>query len=268
MAKKNKGPKILLLDIETAPILAYIWSLWDQNVGLNQIKTDWYILSWSAKWLDKKTVYYEDQSKAKNIEDDKAILKKLWDLLNEADICVTQNGKNFDHKKINARFAIHGMKPPSPFRIVDTYLIAKKNFAFTSNKLEYLSNKLNKKYKKLVNKNRKFHGFDLWRECLKGNKAAWREMKVYNKYDVLALEETFKKLIPWENNLNLNVYIDDITNGCPTCGTGKLRKNGWAYTMSGKYQRISCNNCGASFRESKNLHSTDKRKSLIKRIPS
>ena len=34
------GPKILIVDIETAPIVAQVWGLFDQNVGLNQIAQD------------------------------------------------------------------------------------------------------------------------------------------------------------------------------------------------------------------------------------
>jgi len=39
----SKKPKILLFDIETAPILAYTWDIWDQNIALNQIKQDWFV---------------------------------------------------------------------------------------------------------------------------------------------------------------------------------------------------------------------------------
>ena len=72
MVKNNKDLKILVLDIETAPILGYVWQLFDQSVALNQIYKDTHILSWSAKWFeseDKKTIYgphnkvmYMDQS--------------------------------------------------------------------------------------------------------------------------------------------------------------------------------------------------------------
>ena len=143
----NKGPRVLLLDIETAPVLGFVWGLFDQNIALNQIHTDWHIISWSAKWLNDPAskVMYMDQSKAKNIEDDSKILKKMWNLLNEADIVVTQNGKKFDMKKLNARFILNNMGPPSPYRQIDTLVIAKKNFGFTSNKLEYMTKKLCKK---------------------------------------------------------------------------------------------------------------------------
>lgn len=78
--------RTLILDIETAPILANVWRTWKENVGMDQIRADWYILSFSAKWLGAKRVMYFDQSKAKDIEDDTFLMRKLHELLNEADI--------------------------------------------------------------------------------------------------------------------------------------------------------------------------------------
>ena len=45
-------PVITVIDIETAPIVAHVWRLFDNNVGLNQIEQDWSILSYTAKTLD------------------------------------------------------------------------------------------------------------------------------------------------------------------------------------------------------------------------
>src|SRR5579863_8242080 len=100
MAKNKNGPKVLIFDIETAPIVAHVWSLWENNVGLNQIVSDWHVLSWSAKWLDDppNKVMYMDQRGVKNIEDDSNLLEEIWLLLDEADIVITQNGKSFDQK--------------------------------------------------------------------------------------------------------------------------------------------------------------------------
>lgn len=262
-----KGPKVLLLDIETAPILGYVWQLFDQNVALNQINADWFILSWSAKWLDAPAseTMYQDQSKAKDIEDDTKILQALWHLLDEADIIVTQNGKKFDQKKIFARFVMQGLKPPSSFRHIDTLLIAKKHFAFTSNKLEFMSDKLNKKYKKL--KHAKFGGFELWKECLAGNPKAWAEMKKYNKYDVLALEELYKTLLPWSDTApDFNVYSDNLEHVC-RCGSTEHKLQGFAYTNSGKYQRYKCKSCGSESRGKQNLLTKEKRSSLRANVP-
>ena len=59
------------------------------------------------------------------------------------------NRKAVDNKKLNARFMLNGMQPPSSFRNIDTKILAKRYFGFTSNKLAYLTDKLCKKYKKL-----------------------------------------------------------------------------------------------------------------------
>ncbi len=232
--------KVLVLDIETAPITAHVWGLKDQNIGLNQIINDWYVLAWAAKWLGKDYVWYADQSKAKDMKDDRLLLNKIWELLNEADIVITQYGSGFDAPRLNTRFLMAGMKPPSPYKHLDTYRIAKSAFDFTSNKLEYLTDKLCVKYKKLAHK--KYPGMSLWTECLKGNKQAWAEMKKYNIHDVLATEELYEKLKAWAPQSAPEVYHQ---NGiCTVCGESKLIKNGYFRTKLGRWQRLKCDSCG------------------------
>lgn len=260
---KNDKPKILLIDIETSPIISYTWGLFDQNIALNQIVKDWHLLSFSAKWLDvpgqkKNKVIYMDQSKEKNIEDDRKLLKAIWKLLDEADIVVGQNSKAFDIKKISARFLLNSMPPPSPFEQIDTLVIARRRFAMTSNKLEFLTNKLCTKYKKSGHK--KFAGFELWKECLKGNKAAWAEMRHYNVMDVLSLEELFNKLQPWAKEANYMHYNGDVK--C-ACGNRKLQKHSFAVTKTGKFQRFKCTDCGSVFRDKVNLREKGFNKKLL-----
>lgn len=260
----QEGPKVLFFDIETAPVVAYVWGLWENNVGLNQIKSDWYVLSFAAKWAGNNEVIYFDQSQAKDIENDKNILKEIWKLLDEADIIIGQNSKKFDIKKLNARFIEHGFQPPSTFKHIDTLQIAKKYFGFTSNKLAYMTDKLCTKYKKLSHA--KFSGFELWRECLKGNPEAWREMREYNEVDVLSLEELFQKLSPWHGGINYSIYTQSEEHLC-RCGNKELKKSGFHYTTAGKYQKYKCTKCGHETRDNKNLLSLSKRKSLRKRLP-
>lgn len=231
-----KELKVLTFDIETTPILAYVWGLRDQNISLNQIHTDWQVMAYAAKWLGKSKVYYQDK---RSQTTDFQLLKGIWELLNEADIVITQNGKNFDSPKLNARFIEHGMPPPSPYKHLDTYKIAKGVAEFTSHKLEYLTEKLNTRYKKLSHK--RFPGMSLWTECLKGNNAAWNEMKVYNIHDVLSTEELYMKLRAWTPNSMPSVY----NNGaCPVCGEFKLQKRGFERKVKVVYQRLHCQSCG------------------------
>lgn len=236
--------KILLLDIETSPIITYTWGLFDQNIALNQIKQDWNVIAWAAKWLDKKEIMYQDQRNAKNVHDDKALLRGIWALLDEADVVITQNGVKFDLRKLNARFVLNGMKRPSPYQSIDTLKLARKHFGFTSNKLEYMSEKLCKKYKKL--KHKKFPGFVMWKECLAGNPDAWKAMEKYNKYDVLALEELYHVLSPWDSSVKLS---DTTCN----CGSHNVQKRGLTRTKLGQFQRYQCQDCGTWTRDGINL---------------
>lgn len=255
--------KVLIFDIETAPMLGWVWSLWDNNVALNQLQKDWYVLSFSAKWLGDPAskIMYADQRYSKTIENDLAILKRIWKLLDEADVVITQNGKKFDVKKLNARFIIHGLQPPSSYRHIDTLVIAKRHFAFSSNSLEYMTNLLCTKHKKT--KSAKYNGFTLWSECMKGNKDAFEEMKKYNCMDVMSLEELYYKLIPWDNTLDFSVYHEEPAMFC-SCGSTSFKKNGYAYTSTGKFQRLACTECGSEKRSKVNLLTKEKRDSLPK----
>lgn len=254
-------PKILTLDIETAPITAYTWGLFKQNIGLNQIKTDWHILAYAAKWLGDDHVIYDDNRDAKDIRNDKRLVQGLAKLLNEADIVVTQNGEQFDLKKINARAVINGLRPIRPCASTDILKEGRKVFSFTSHKLEYVADKLNKKYKKL--KHAKFPGFELWSAILDGNQKAWREMEIYTKHDVLSTEEAYETIQGWIASQAISSFYDDSKMRC-RCGSEKLLKRGFAFTPAGKYQIYNCQKCGKWPRSPINLLSAEKRRNTLR----
>lgn len=234
-----KQSKTLILDIETSPLLVYSWGLKEQFLRSDQIKEDWYIMAWCAKWLNSKKHMYQDTRNKKNI------LTDLWKLLDAADIVITQNGKNFDSKKINAQFMLANMKPPSPYRHFDTYQLIRGVAGFTSNSLDYLTHKLCKTHKKKSHK--QFPGIKLWVECLKGNIQAWNEMKKYNIKDVLSTEELYLKVRAWAPQSFPKVY--DYTNEqleCGTCGyIGIMREGKPRKAKKYYYKQNTCPKCGA-----------------------
>lgn len=260
----SKMSKILVLDIETCPLEAYTWGIWDQNVGLEQIKSEWSILAYCAKWLGEKSYLYEDTSGRgpKHVRDDSRLLRSLWRVLDAADIVVAQNGKKFDVRKINTRLLMNDFEPYSPIRIIDTLSVAKKYFGMTSNKLAWLSKHLTDTPKR---DHRNFPGFELWTECLKDNPKAWEEMKKYNIQDTLACEELYLKLRPWiADHPNLGAYDEDAEAPiCPKCGSLNVQKRGEAVNQQGKYQRWQCKDCGGWSRSKQTLLTVDKRKTLL-----
>lgn len=189
-------PKIGTIDIETAPIEGRTWGLFDQTIGLNQIVQEWAILSFCFIPLRgrAKDVIYVDTSNKEDPRNDYELCAKLWEILHEYDMLITQNGKRFDLKKIRARLILHGFPPPSPVRVIDTLLMARQVAAFTSNKLEWLSEWLTNTKKSAHNQ---FPGFLLWSECLAGNPRAWAAMKKYNIRDVISTAKVYLRLRPW-----------------------------------------------------------------------
>ena len=232
--------KILLFDIETSPLISYTWGLWDQNVV--EVKKDWYILSFAYKWLGESKVtvkalpMYSDYLKDK--DDDEALCKDLWKLLDEADIVIGQNGDSFDIKKANARFIIHGMKPTSPYKTVDTLKVARKYFKFTSNKLGDLG-----KYLGLGNKE-ETGGFATWLGCMEGDMKMWTKMIKYNRQDVILLEKVYLRLRDYMNN-HPRTSDDPITSRCPNCSGTHLQKRGVTRNKVTTLQRLMCSSCGS-----------------------
>lgn len=95
-------PKILFLDIETAPTAAFVWGLFKQNVAINQIERDMYVLNWSARWLGEDETISDSLHWHKlwdtDPQNDKIIVKSIWKLLDQADYVVAHNGDRFDSR--------------------------------------------------------------------------------------------------------------------------------------------------------------------------
>ena len=148
--RQQKGPKILIFDVETSYLEGFMWGLYDQNFAPNQLKVkEWSIIAFAAKWLGSKDIIYHDNRKKVDKRDDKDIVKKLRDLIDEADIILTKNGKRFDEKIFNSRCAKHGIMQPSSYKHIDVEKIVRKKFKLPSYSLDYLCNYFNTSRKNL-----------------------------------------------------------------------------------------------------------------------
>lgn len=250
-------PKILFLDIETSPMKAFVWGMWKQNISLDAIEADWFMISWAAKWLNGKTITRVITPEEALAETDESIIQELWDVLEEADIVVTHNGDKFDLKKINSRFIEHGLGPVSPFKSVDTLKVARKSFGFTSNKLEALARKFGFEGKHDTS-------FKLWVDCLNGNMDALVRMSKYNTQDILILEKIYFKLLPWiKNHPNMGLYLLDNRTKCTNCGSSDLTEIKPALSSIGIYQAYRCKKCGTISKDRKSLLSREENKHIL-----
>jgi hypothetical protein len=251
------SPRVAVIDIETLPGIGYFWSLWDQNIGIEQIVSDICVLGWAGKFLNESEMYSDvlTPKEAKN-RDDKRIAQSCWDFLSRCDVVIGHNYQSFDAKHINTAFLKHNI-PPLKYTIVDTLLVAKQNFHFTSNKLAFINQKLGMRDKI------SHEGFVLWKDCSDGKEEALKEMRTYNEGDIYSTEELFYKIRPYVRNFNVALYneIDELQ--CPVCGSTNLNVEGMYYTSAGKWESARCQDCKCISRKKQNLLSKDKKKSLL-----
>lgn len=258
---KREGAKILLFDIETAPMEVYVWSLRQHGwIYPSNIIKDWSILTWSAKWLFSDQIFSARVSAEEAQQrKDGSVVMELWKLLDEADIIVAHNGAKFDVRRMNARFALNGMTPPMPYRIIDTLRVAKRQFDFSSFKLDYIN--------QLFGLDQKDHpGYDTWKLAVSGGRPAddaLDSMRGYCDNDVRILEELYVQIRPWiKGHPNIGLYIDTTGSACTNCGNTNLDWGGKYYTPAGRYLAFRCRNCGAVGRSRNTDISTEERKKV------
>lgn len=240
----NDKPEIIILDLETMPDLTEILKVWPSvgdYPGKTLRATITTIICAGYKYLDEKTTHCLNVwDYSKNINDDKRLVKALYEILKDADAIVTHNGKRFDWKFLQTRLMVHGLPPLNKIPHIDTCGLAKENLFLYNNRLGTLGEFLADDNKIQTG------GWELWVDCYKGDKKARKKMSDYCKQDVKLTEKVFKPLRPFATNLpNYNLYVEDKKKVCPTCGSNKLKSHGLHRTKTKVYRRYRCRNCNS-----------------------
>lgn len=253
VSERITGPRVLVTDIETFPILAFVWSLWKQNISIPQIVEDWALMSFAAKWLGHPEVFYRDNRNEAHPKDDLLTMGALHRILSVTDEVLAHNGQKFDLPKIKARMVLQDLPPLPPVGMIDTLLNNRKTFGFASQKLEYVAGATNPGEEK--DDHNEFPGWKLWLECMKGNLRAWKSCEKYNIQDVLSLEAHYLKVRGWYEPgafaINHGPYmiglVEDGDKVCRTCGSTHVIHKGYRRTKVGIYPRYQCqaDGCGA-----------------------
>lgn len=233
-------PKGLLFDIESTFRVGSFWGqAWETSI--NEVIEQTQVLSYSAKWLGGRHVTkgWPDYPGYKpKIREDTKIVQDIHKLFNEADFVVAHNGRRFDFKVVNSRFAFHGLKPPQPYKTVDTLVEAKKHFDLPSYKLDFICDYFG------IGRKLPHQGFPMWKGCIAGNKKDWATMLRYNKHDILLLEGVYKLLLPYmATHPNYNLFAGTLDR-CPNCG-GNIQRRGFRVSRVSRFQRFECQGCGA-----------------------
>ena len=242
--KPYKVPAVLLFDIETAPMEVYVWGLYKQRISHDNVIKDWFVLSWSAKWLYSSEVMSDVVTSEEALTcNDRRVCNSIWDLFESADVVVAHSALRFDVRKLNSRWMLHGKTPPAPYQVIDTLKESQKMAAHSSHRLDYLG-------KIMLNKGKLETDYSLWKRCKAGDKEALCYMEKYNKEDVLLLEEVYLQMRPWiRSHPNFGILSESPVPVCATCGCDRIHEAGEYVTPAGAFVSYRCENCGALSRD-------------------
>jgi len=249
----KKDVKILSLDYETSPGKGYFFgSIWETNI-IEQIEFE-KILCVGYKWNDGPVkIIGQDDFKGykKGVLDDEELVKFFGPILKQADVVSAHNGDQFDMKVFNTRLLAHGLDPIPVNKTFDTKKIAKSMFHLPSNKLDDIADFLNIGRKLSTHK-------QLWLDCEKGDKKAWKYMKKYCKLDVSLQYEVLKKILPFAKQSGDFVYVnpDGITCPNPLCLSTHMTKSKNKMVKGGYKMQYQCQDCGSYFTNPKTIKIT------------
>lgn len=231
---KIPDQKILLLDIEWRPVLAYVWRAWDENINPEQIVEDGGLLCVGAKWLGERQCYLFSEWEDGHV----GMLEAIHGMLSIADAIVTYNGDKYDLPKLDGEFVRYGLPPRPPCTSIDCIKAVKK-FGFFRNALGFVAPFLG------LGSKLEHEGFNLWKKVMQGDEGAEKRMAKYCQQDVKLLERLYLKIRP---HIKTHPHMGRTgSKQCPSCGSSHAQSRGTRRTRSFKIQRLHCVECGHWF---------------------
>ena len=226
-------PRILLLDIETKPALAYTFGIRDQHITYKQLMPGQHggTICVGVGWHGEKTVkVYSDWDHGH-----REMLERVHALLDEADAVCTYNGARFDLPKLNGEFMLAGMPPPAPPTQIDVFKTVRK-MGLISSKLDYIAPALG------LGGKVKHEGLEMWIAVMNGDPKAQRKMARYCAGDVRLLGQVYERIKPYI--LDHPHLKDRRADFCAQCGSNNLENRGWRRTKAFRIARVQCRSCG------------------------
>jgi uncharacterized protein YprB with RNaseH-like and TPR domain len=234
----SSGPRVAFWDIETAPKQGFYFDAKREYAIIECIRES-YIYGFCYQWQGETKVHHHFLPDYplfdKDHHDDKSLCNDLWKLMDEADVLIAQNGDRFDVKQVNTRLLVNKFRPPSPFKTIDTLKIARKNFAFDSNRLDAIGKALT------VGRKMATMGKKLWLDCYNGDRDAFQKMDRYCRQDVRLLADVYNEMAPFHRP---HPNLTGFNGNCPVCKSPRVIKRGTETRGTGVWQRLTCSDCG------------------------
>jgi hypothetical protein len=244
------GPRIICFDLETGPdLLGEVLECWPQlsnypgQTFKGQVQSV-LCFGWKVFGVHEKEAQsicaWDFPTWQKDVNDDREIVSAAKEILESADVLVTQNGRRFDFPVLQTRlrkWKIGELDPKIPHD--DTKLILKGNYSLISNSLNNAGRFF------LENMKMDHEGWKLWVKTMRRDMEAAEVMRAYNIQDVVLLEQLYREIKHMSRSgVNHNLFNLERKDCCPKCGSTRMRSDGWRRTQTMTYQRLFCMGCG------------------------
>lgn len=254
--------RILSLDIETLPMVAFCWGLRDDYNTHENIIQDWSVVSVSWQWIGEKKIHsvsiLDSPTRFRtSVYDDTHVVTKFHGVMEKADVYLGQNIDRFDIPVLNSRILKLGLRPLNSKESIDTLKASRRAFRLPSHRLDYRGRFF------LGQGKMDTGGMKLWRDIaqldypqfgeepdVEKAKKAVRKMVKYNRRDVKLTGEDYEQIRPYiKKHPNARMY-NSKHDGCARCGSDNVVAEGVKVRRSGKFQQWRCKGCGGWFSSS------------------
>lgn len=246
MTKNIVSPnKILIYDIETTRVKAWVWWSGKQFVSGDSLIDEPKIITIAYKWLgeDDITVLTWDEKLS-----DKQLLEKFLKVYNSADMVIGQNNDRFDNRWVNARAMKYGLDVNTFVRSFDIMRETKRLFRLPSYSMKYITNYLG------IQTKLEHEGIKMWEKIQTGTPEEQKEylqkMVEYNRQDIVATEDMYLTLRKYMGHkTHFGVLNGQERFTCPNCGGKNVSLDRTTVTPAGTVQRVmKCSDDGVVYK--------------------
>lgn len=238
--KTNK--RRLFFDIECSPNVVFSWKTgYEITLPHDNILEERAIICICWKW--------EGEDKVESLtwdrrHCDKKMLKEFIPILNSADESIGHNSDRFDLKWLKTRCLYHRIPMFPKYTTLDTLKVARNQFLFNSNKLDYIAQFLGFDGKMETG------GFALWKAIvLDSCPESLKTMVIYCQKDVVLLERVYQELRTYApHKFNYATAYGGEKYDCPNCESLNTHISKTSTTAAGTIKRqMKCKGCGCYF---------------------
>lgn len=240
-ARKKRPAKILTIDIERLPGLAYAFDQKTKFIPARNFVQQPETVCFAARWYGQSRMIFESVWK-----DKQRMIERSWELYDEADAVITFNGRRFDNNHLRGAWLKADMPAPRPWKDIDLFTMAKGKFGFISNGLDHITRELGYTGKTMS------YNIATTQAAVNGDKTAQRDLKTYNMGDVELTEWLYDRLASYLPTHPHFGQTDKMS--CNSCGSRDLEEQVSNYkAVLLEYKLFRCNVCGSQVRGNFNV---------------